>query len=456
MKKYLLLLFLLCIVIIPACRKPEAYNDEQNEVLAGGSQTVFDAGAGAFSHAFPDLSEDKEQLHDIGDLAFEATFVTAPAPIHPGLGPVYNSVSCASCHIADGRGKPPVANEPLLSMLFRISIPGTDLYGGPNPVPGFGGQLQQKSIVNKSPEADVNISYTEVVRQFDDHASYQMRYPSYTIKNSYIAVPSGMMMSPRVAPPVFGLGLLEAIADETILANADEGDINDDGISGKPNYVWDVLNNKMSLGRFGWKCGQPSLLQQSAGAYNEDMGITNFIFKQESSSGQPQYDDLDDESEVSDSLLYAVAFYVKSLAVPARRNTEDAIVIKGKQLFIQSKCASCHIPMMKTAVNVTFPEISNQTIFPYTDLLLHDMGNDLADNRPDYSANGNEWRTPPLWGIGLTKNVNGHNNFLHDGRARTLMEAIMWHGGEAEQSRDAVKQMNAADRNALIRFLESL
>jgi CxxC motif-containing protein (DUF1111 family) len=197
-------------------------------------------------------------------------------------------------------------------------------------------------------------------------------------------------------------------------------------------------------------------LQQTAAAYNQDIGITSSIFPQESSFGQPQMDNLKDDPEISDSILHSVAFYVKTLAVPGRRNLENAQVIQGKQLFADAGCVKCHIPSMRTDVNVAFPAVSNQLIHPYTDLLLHDMGDSLADNRPDFLATGREWRTPPLWGIGLTQKVNGHNNFLHDGRARSLLEAVMWHGGEAQNAKNKVKAMNAAERAALVKFLESL
>src|SRR6218665_524205 len=460
MKKYVVYLGIfsvLGILLVESCRKPEELGeDDYNEWLSGGSQTVHDAGAGAFGSAFPSLTGIGEFNHGVGDAAFEATFVSTPSPIHPGLGPVFNSVSCASCHISDGRGKPPLAGEQMVSMLFRLSIPGEDEQGGPLPAPGFGGQLQQRAIVGRTPEATVDIKYTFQTHLFPDGTAYELREPIYTLINPYMPFPAGLMWSPRVAPPVFGLGLLEAIPDWALLAHEDVSDADGDGISGKANYVWDVLKHAKSIGRFGWKAGAPSLLQQSASAYNQDMGITNFMFNQESSYGQSQYDNLSDESEVSDSLLYAVTFYMKTLAVPARRNLQNADVQRGKQIFKEAKCASCHIPMYKTDVNVAFRDVSNQTIFPYTDLLLHDMGPGLADNRPDNMADGQEWKTPPLWGIGLTQVVNGHNNFLHDGRARTLIEAIMWHGGEAAQSAQHVEQLSTADRKALIKFLESL
>jgi CxxC motif-containing protein (DUF1111 family) len=417
---------------------------------------VYDQNSSAFSHVFPVIPEHLERVHEIGDLQFEATFVSAPSPRNPGLGPIFNNVSCTSCHINDGRGKVPGVGEISVLMLFRVSVPGQNEFGGPNPVPGFGDQLQHRAGVNVIKEADVNIKYTEKSFQFDDGSAYQLRFPDYAVTNTYAAFPADAMLSPRVAAPVFGLGLLEAVSDADILSRADENDANGDGISGRPNYVWNYVTRQTTLGRFGWKANQPSILQQVAAAYNGDIGITTSVFPRENSWGQPQYDNASDDPELSDSLLYSVEFYIKTLAVPARRNANDVVVKQGKQLFVSAGCANCHAPDLRTAVNVAFPSVSNQLIHPYTDLLLHDMGDDLADHRPDFKASGNEWRTAPLWGIGLTQKVNGHNNFLHDGRARSLLEAVMWHGGEALAARNKVKAMSSTERDALIKFLGSL
>jgi CxxC motif-containing protein (DUF1111 family) len=440
-----------------ACVDPDTENaSTSSEWLSGGSQTVFDNGAGAFSAAFPSMTSAHDAVHEVGDVGFSQTFVTAPALVNPGLGPIFNNVSCTSCHINDGRGKPPAGTEQISSLLIRVSIPGADDHGGPNPVPGFGVQLQQRNIYGKTAEAQVMITYTEKAYTFGDGEPYSLRFPRYELQNPYIPLPADLLMSPRIAPPVFGLGLLQAVPESDILALADPDDQNDDGISGKPNYVWNVAEQTKTLGRFGWKASNPTVLQQSAGAYNEDMGITSYMFRNESSWNQPQYDGLIDETEVSDSILHSVEFYVRTLAVPSRRGADNAVVLAGKKIFMEAKCAACHVPKFRTATDVAFKEVSNQVIFPYTDLLLHDMGDGLADNRPDFDANGREWRTSPLWGIGLTRIVNGHQNFLHDGRARTLMEAIMWHGGEAEQAKDYVSSLAGTDRDALIKFIESL
>ena len=466
MKYFHSLLSLTCLVsiLLSACDSESPVTVESTPVFAtsefsGGETTVFDASSHAFSIPAPNLSPAAFEKHLEGDVEFEAVFVTAPAVVNPGLGPIYNNVSCINCHSRDGRGRPPDTDEGLVSLLFRLSLPkAEDSIDGkpPIPVPGFGTQLNNRAIVDADPEGKVKIDYTEQTLTTADGTRVHLRYPNYTVTETYQPLPEDVEVSPRVAPAVFGLGLLEAIPEDAILAYADEADADGDGISGKPNYVWDVVAQRYTLGRFGWKANQPTLLQQVAAAYNDDMGITTSLFRTENSAGQPQLTKHSAMPEVSDEILDVVTFYVQTLAVPARRNIDDPQVKQGEQLFAEAQCASCHIPTLRTGVLAGVPSVSNQTIHPYTDLLLHDMGPELADNRPDFHANGREWRTPPLWGIGLVKRVNGHTNFLHDGRARDLMEAILWHGGEAEASRQAVEQMSKAERDALIAFLESL
>lgn len=452
------LVIIIALVSIHACRKADGVLDQENinEWYSGGSQTVFVSGSGAFSQSFNLLTSEQHRQHEIGDRHFEATFNSDATQLNHGLGPIFNNQSCASCHIADGRGKAPNAGEALSSLLIRVSVPGQGPYGSPLSAPGFGGQLQQRGIFGVAGESDVDVSYTESTFYFADGEEYRLRKPSYQLTNPYTSLPSDLLISARMASPVFGLGLLEAIPEADLMAYADASDANNDGISGRPNLVHDVMNNDMRMGRFGWKAGQPSIIQQSAGAYNEDMGITSFIFPQESSLGQVQFDNTYDEPEVADSILFAVAFYVKSLAVPGRRNADSPVVFQGKKLFLDAGCGKCHVPSYRTGTDVSFPAISNQLIFPYTDLLLHDMGEGLADNRSDHVADGYEWRTAPLWGIGLTSIVNGHNNFLHDGRARNFTEAIMWHGGEAQSSAAYFAALPAVERAALLRFLDSL
>ncbi|MBT62216.1 MAG: thiol oxidoreductase [Puniceicoccaceae bacterium] len=445
-----------------ACDSDRPFDSEQiietNKALSGGDTTVFDPTSHAFSTPAPNLSVEGLDKHLVGDAEFEAVFVTVPSKVNPGLGPVYNNISCINCHSRDGRGRGPISREKFASMLFRVSLPSSDgdYTGGPIPVPGFGTQLNDRAIFGVSPEGKVSVNYLEDQITTEDGAIVHLRTPRYTIYDSYLPLPDDIEVSPRVAPAVFGLGLLEAIPESTILALADEKDANNDGISGKANFVWDVRKNQPRLGRFGWKANQPNLLQQVASAYHDDMGITTSIFPKESSAGQSQHDTRGDEPELSNEILEAVTFYVQTLAVPARRNLSDPKVQLGEELFEKAKCSACHIPTLTTSTLLNVAAVSNQTIHPYTDLLLHDMGEGLTDNRSDFLANGSEWRTPPLWGLGLIRTVNGHTNLLHDGRARGILEAILWHGGEAEDSREAVHKMSQQDRNALIAFLESL
>ncbi|MFI5237609.1 MAG: di-heme oxidoredictase family protein, partial [Ignavibacteriales bacterium] len=390
--------------------------------------------------------------HLEGDFNFEQNFVKAPAPYNSGLGPLFNNVSCVNCHISDGRGRPPLGSEDLETMLIRISTDGTGTNGGPNPVPGFGGQLQDKSVFGFEPEGNVIISYSEISGNYPDGTPYSLRKPSYVLTGQ---VPSGVNVSPRVAPAVFGLGLLEAISETDILMNTDESDADADGISGKANFIWDDQIQSPQLGRFGWKANQPNLYQQTAAAYVNDIGVTNPLYQLENCHNNAVCDSLNDDPEISNEILESVELYVQTLAVPGRREFDDEEVLAGKELFNSIGCESCHSSEFTTGSH-TVSELSNQRIFPYTDLLLHDMGDDLADNRTDFRADGKEWRTSPLWGIGLINVVNGHTNLLHDGRARNIEEAILWHGGEAQTSKEYFMNLNAANRNRILKFLNSL
>lgn len=452
--KYLYSTIILLLFI--QCRKAEPFDENAyDERLSGGMATVFDETKDAFSHEIEGLNPRDAHIHELGDIGFEQTFVTAPAPINSGLGPIFNNVSCIACHHNDGKGTP-TAGFTNSSLLFRLSITGTDASGGPMPIQGFGGQLQDLAVFGKPAEARVEISYIDSVITYLEGQNVILRKPIYTVQNAYQPLPANYMLSPRLAPPVFGLGLLENIPEATILAFADENDVDGDGISGKANYVWNPFTQKTELGRFGLKCNTASLQTQVAGAYNQDMGVTSYVVPQESSWGQAQFDGLPDEPELADTLLDAVTFYVKTLAVPARRNVTQPEVKAGKALFAQIGCAACHKPVIKTGVNLSITALNNQRIQPYTDMLVHDLGEGLSDNRPDFLANGNEWRTAPLWGIGLFEKTNGTPYFLHDGRARSIEEAILWHGGEGEKSKNAFFQLSKNERNHVISFLKSL
>lgn len=464
-------LVLVLLVSATACHDtrtpPAAFNPadylEAGEELSGGQTTIFDTTPNAFAQPAPGLDRRQELLFFVGNSFFNQNWVTAPASTtaRDGLGPLFNSRSCAGCHFKDGRGRPPeFYGEAPTGFLVRLSVPGTNLHSESLPDPTYGGQLQDLAVLDVPAEGGVEITYTEIPGTFADGQPYSLRHPTYTFKDlAYGETHPEVMISPRVGNQMIGLGLLEAVPEDTILSLADPTDADGDGISGRPNYVWDHFNTRTALGRFGWKANQPHLLQQVSGAFLGDIGITTDLFSVENCSdtqtecrnvtpgGQP---------EIAADDLLKVVLYSSSLAVPARRNWKDETVLKGKMLFQQTNCNACHTPRLETGVHPTIPALSHQIIRPYTDLLLHDMGENLADGRPDLQATGNEWRTPPLWGIGLFETVNGHTTYLHDGRARNLTEAVLWHGGEAEASKNKFLEMNREERDALIEFLKSL
>jgi CxxC motif-containing protein (DUF1111 family) len=456
MKKFAVTGVISMIILVCAyCRKAENFPEsDYNSQLSGGAATTFLSNSQAFGDPVPGMGSYDSYIHSIGDDVFGQVFVSNPAPHFGGLGSIYNNVSCVSCHHNDGKGTPTLG-EVQSSLLTRISIPGTDANGGPLAAPGFGLQIQDKSNYG-SPEAKVSVSYTESPFTFPDGETASLRVPTYTVSNPYTPLPANYMISVRLAPPVFGLGLLELIPESSILAQEDPNDANNDGISGKANYVWNPLTKQKELGRFGLKANTPTIQLQVASAFQQDMGITSYIFPQESSYGQSQYQELGNTPDIKDSVLNATVFYARTLCVPARRSVHDSSCLKGEVIFKQIGCASCHLPSITTGVDVRLPMMSHQLIHPYTDLLLHDMGDGLADGRPDYLATGSEWRTMPLWGIGLFGKTNGTPFYLHDGRARTITEAILWHGGESQKAHDAFVQLSKNDRNSLLKFIASL
>ncbi|RKD89864.1 CxxC motif-containing protein (DUF1111 family) [Mangrovibacterium diazotrophicum] len=448
---------LLCFVVASCASKDdENLPSTLDGEAAGGDMTVYLSTSQAFGTPAPNLSAENLSLHQSGDIAFEATFVSNPSPRNGGLGPVFNNNACNSCHPADGRASFPSNVNAMSGFFFRISLPGTGEHGGPKPVPGFGTQLQHQALYGYEPEAKLQVTYSERIVELADGTEVSLQVPEYEIINPYMELPVDVQLSPRIGMPVFGLGLLEAIPAKAILANADPDDLDEDGISGKANYVWDVVTQSMQLGRFGWKAGAASILAQSAGAYSEDMGLTTYLHPIPATYGQTNGDTAITTIEVAREELEKVVFYGQTLGVPAARNFDDVQVIKGRQVFDKLNCKACHVPSFTTGADYTLAEARSQQIYPYTDMLLHDMGDDLADNRGEFEANGKEWKTRPLWGIGLTKLTSGHTSFLHDGRARNLTEAIVWHGGEAEDSRNGFIELSAADREALLAFLNAL
>jgi CxxC motif-containing protein (DUF1111 family) len=461
-QSYIIILFT-SIIGLFSCEEPKDQTPvDTQEELTGGLATSFDFGENAFGHAVSGLSYEDEDKFVIGNSFFRSNWTVAPASAsaRDGLGPLFNGLSCGSCHNLDGRAEPPKSpSESLNGLLFRISTSGFSVNGGPKPDRIYGDQLQDKAIPTVKPEVKVSVRYEEVIGRYTDGTAYNLRKPIYVFSGwGYGEPEANFMFSPRIGMQVFGLGLLENISETDILLNTDENDENRDGISGKANYVWDAINKRKSLGKFGWKANQPSLKQQTTAAFNGDIGITTSVFPvHELSESQGFLNEIPNggEPEISDKNIDNVVFYLQTLAVPARRNHTDDNVLRGKALFTKLNCSGCHRPSFTTATN-SIKQLNSQNIFPYTDLLLHDMGDALADGRPDFLATGNEWRTSPLWGIGLIKTVNKHTTLLHDGRARNIEEAILWHGGESQNSTESFKKLSSTDRNQLIKFVESL
>ena len=466
---------LLAILLFTGCGSEEQAEAwlEDGERLPGGEATnTLLFGRNAFIRPAENITPEHEPMFYSGNSFFNQAWVEAPASTRnrDGLGPNFNARSCAACHPRDGRGRPPESEEePFLGLLLRLSIPGENSHGGPKPVEGYGDQLQPFGILGVPAEANPSVTYKEIEGTYGDGTPYTLLEPVYTLNDpAYGDFPDDMMVSPRIAPQVIGLGLLEAIPEDRLETLEDPEDRDGDGISGRINRVWDIRAGEHRPGRFGWKGDQPTVEQQVAGAFLGDIGITSPLIASGECEGpqvacaeslEAQHANTEDAAErleIQDGNFERVVLYTSLLAVPARRNLEDPAVRQGKQLFLDAGCDGCHTPSHRTSADASLEETRDQKIWPYTDLLLHDMGEALADGRPVYDASSREWRTPPLWGLGLVDAVNDHTRLLHDGRARGFAEAILWHGGEAEASREAFRAMDAREREALIAFLESL
>ena len=446
----------------PMTVDPAAIDALLNEQL-GGDTTVRSTNRNSFGLAAANLTRLERRTFEVGDSFFSQNWVSAPASTEArdGLGPTFNAQSCSSCHTRDGRGMPPERDgDGERGLLFRLSVPGSDAAtGAPLGEPNYGGQLQDRAILSVPAEGQFRIVYDVIHGEYGDGEPYRLLAPRYSFTGlAFGPMHPETMVSPRIAPAVFGAGLLEAISEADIRAQADPDDADGDGISGRPNMVWDARRATVVLGRFGWKANVPTLEQQIAGAFLGDIGITSPVFPDENCpAGQRacQSAPHGGTPEIAAERLGKVVFYNQTLGVPAMRDVGDPQVRRGAELFLKAGCASCHTPQYTTGDHPV-AALSGQTILPYTDLLLHDMGAGLADGRPDFGAGGREWRTPPLWGIGLVDNVNGHTRFLHDGRARSIAEAILWHDGEGLAAREAFRNMSRAEREAVLRFLESL
>jgi CxxC motif-containing protein (DUF1111 family) len=415
----------------------------------------------AFSQPWPGLSNTEREQFFRGRTLVRQSWVIAPSKdeLVDGLGPLYNRLACISCHPRNGRGQPPqAANERMLSMLVRLSVPGRDLHGGPKPHPAYGGQLNEEGIPGVPGEGRASLQWHAVKTvTLAGGEKVSLRQPQIKFSELSYGPIQGVLTSPRVGQPMVGMGLLDAVPAATLEALAKEP--KPDGIKGRVNRVWNPETQRMEAGRFGYKSNMPTLRAQSAGAFNGDIGITSPLLPSENctpvqtacqkapNGGSP---------ELSAEQLDDVEFYLAHLALPARRQADDPMVKRGEVKFAEIGCAACHRPALTTDPKARFAHLAGQTIHPYTDLLVHDLGPGLADHRPDYLAGGRDWRTAPLWGLGATATVSEAAFYLHDGRARTLAEAVLWHDGEARLARERFTRLTKEEREALLSFLTSL
>jgi len=406
----------------------------------GGDTTVVDAGPTAFGRALANLEPGRWHEVRSGKQRFLQEWTRR--------GPWADALSCAQCHFHDGRGPRPDSDDLGLSHLLRLGrqSPGED--------PVYGVQLRRTGIGAPAP-ATFTIEWEEILGRYPSGEPYALRRPAVRIERlAYGSLGAETAISLRVPPAVFGLGLLEAVADAEILDRVDPQDADRDGVSGRAQRVRDPATGQIALGRFGWKAAQASLAAQSATALLQDLGVTSPLAP--TPVGPNRGGRGRTELDINESDLNALVRYLRSLAVPARRRwTEDA-VMRGERLFASIGCGDCHRRQFTTGEDAAWPELSRQTIHPYSDLLLHDLGEELADGVAEGVASGPEWRTAPLWGLGLLPTVSGAAGLLHDGRARSPEEAILWHGGEAEPARMRFSALSREEREALLEFLGSL
>jgi CxxC motif-containing protein (DUF1111 family) len=451
---------------------------EPFELMQGGAGTSKKRpNQDAFSQSSANITFEEEATFKLGNGLFRKVWVSAPSSTQAsdGLGPLFNARACQSCHLKDGRGHPPEEAADATSMFLRLAREGdTDEEEAARadgiklnfPDPIYGAQLQDLAVPGLAGEGRMNIRYEEVPVALGDGTSVSLRKPAYTVSDlAYGPLDPRTTLSPRVTPQMIGLGLVEQIHPADLLSKADPDDRDGDGISGRINRVHDAIA-KVTIGRFGWKAQTPSVRQQTADAFAGDIGIStpevprpygDCTGAEEKclampTGVQPRLGD----QEAPPPVMDLVTFYSQNLAVPARRDIARADVLAGKKIFYDTGCATCHTPKFVTRRDAPNKAQAFQLIWPYSDFLLHDMGDGLADGQAVGDATGSEWRTPPLWGIGLTKRVSCHTFFLHDGRARDLPEAILWHGGEAQTARNGFAALPAKDRDDLITFLESL
>ncbi len=464
-----LLIFFVCIALfgLSACKKTDVPELSNNENFPGGEMTAKFLSDRSYVYPGEGTSKQEQLNFWTGFSLFRDPWVVAPSSTkdRDGLGPLFNTRSCISCHQDGGKlTRVNTQSSELSGLLIRL---GPLAPSSPQVDPHYGGQIQTKSIAKYAdamkPEATVSIGYQIKEGEFADGQTYYLNSPTYRLNDlAYGPINEGIGLSPRFAPIVYGAGLLDAISEEDLLAQEDIDDQNNDGISAKYNRVPDITTSKIRLGRFGHKALHPTLKQQVAAAFHGDIGITSSLFTQESCTHvQIECQQLStngghDSYEIPDKLLSLVVQFNQWLAVPRARNLSNQVVQKGRSIFYQIGCESCHTATYRTSESYPVKSLSGQTIWPYTDLALHNMGPELADGVNEYDAKGSEWRTPPLWGLGLQQKFRAEQRFLHDGRASSFSEAILWHGGEAQKSKNQFIQLTRDDRKALLAFLGSI
>ncbi len=423
----------------------------------GGPATVDAHGPNAFGLPSPGLTREERRAFSVGNSFFRDNWVVAPASAagRDGLGPLFNANSCSACHQDDGRGRPPESRDDVgMGMVVFVSPHHAD--GAPHPI--YGAQLQDQAVPGVLAEVRISVTPELVHGTYADGSPYELRRWTLAFHDEGYGPLGRVRTSMRLGQQLVGVGLLEAVDDAALRAMEDPGDRDADGISGRAHRRKDA-DGTPRVGRFGWKASQPTLEAQIIAALHGDMGITSDRRPDEALTSAQRAivkTPLGEAPEIDQHKIERIAHYCRVLAVPQQRGAGTAVVERGRALFADAMCAACHVPELRTGDASPIALFRRVTIRPYTDLLLHDMGEGLADHRIDGAATGSEWRTPPLWGIGLLETVNGHAHYLHDGRARSLEEAILWHGGEAQASRDAFAGMAAEDRAALVAFLRSL
>ncbi|MEO8181107.1 MAG: di-heme oxidoredictase family protein [Deltaproteobacteria bacterium] len=427
----------------------------------GGALTSPRLDGQAFAQRAPNSSRESQLFFNSGQGFYYQPWLPPPSPIatRAGLGPLYNAGACVECHLGGGRGRPPLEpDEPFRGLVLKLGTGEQGPRGEPESDRVYGEQLQTLGVEGVLPEGTPQLDYSTLAGHYPDGVTYRLSSPTYRIDRLQYGPPEAQLaLSPRVAPATIGLGLLEALDESRLAELEDPDDADGDGISGRLNRVWDRQRGSVSVGRFGWKAEQPDLRQQIAAALATDLGVTSRLYPEsDCSEAQSGCDGLDAPPELAERVLDRIESYLRLLAVPARRSAEDPAVEQGEQLFARAGCERCHVPRHVTSADAALPELQSQTLWPYTDLLLHDLGPGLADARPSFLAAGSEWRTPPLWGLGLYGTVSGHQRLLHDGRADGVAEAVLWHDGEAAAARAEFEALTAQERAQVVAFVESL